>query len=316
MFLSKNLKFIGLTFVFVLSFSSLFAQLEWVPYKGTVPDNAVIGGVETHRSLPVCRCTFKGAKHPGKVVANNCNIGYGGAEKLIPDFEILVNKNGVALDWEKSNGELPPNAIKAGTERGIALYVGRAFHEGGTHPGKVFGVDSSYICNIGWGGKEITLNAFEVLVKHESIVMDFESKKSRCGGKYYSSIAKFIGTIKKEQKIEEGYCLISDNLKFATRVTDRGRLVIEEVKEITICDDGTIMILSANELWANTQQKKKAANEYYLKFQNDGNLCIYYGKESFVWCSMSNAKEGHHFEITNIGHIEVVSDHGVEVWPD
>ena len=311
----KNLKLIGLTSIFLLAFSSLFAQLEWVPYKGEVPENAVIGGIETQRALPVCRCNFNGAMHPGKVVDKYCNIGYGGAEKVISDFEILINKGGIALDWEKSSGQLPANAVQAGTEGSLALYVGRSHYKEGTHPGKVF-KSGNYICNIGWGGKEITQTTFEVLVEHRLEVIDFESQKSRCAENNYSSIAKTLGSIKKDQTIEEGFSLISNNLKYATRVTDDGRLVVEEVQDMAICDDGRIIIFSANELWSNTPNKGDASKKYFMKFQEDGNLCIYHGKDSFVWCSMSNGKKGHHFEITNIGHIEVVNDHGVEVWPD
>jgi len=110
--------------------------------------------------------------------------------------------------------------------------------------------------------------------------------------------------------------LVSPNFKYQTRVTDDGRLVVEEILEHALCDQGNLIIFKAKEIWAHTTQKGDPAKDYFMKFQNDGNLCIYSEQSGFVWCSMSNGKDGHHFEITNVGHIEVVNSHGGEIWPD
>jgi len=163
----KIVKYLVLTSMLVLFSSALYAQLDWVKFNGEVPNNAVVGGVESHRELPICRCEFNGAMHPGKVVEKACNIGYGGAEKAIRSFEVLVNNGLIELSWIKSKGELPDHAIKAGREGNLDLYVGRAFHKGGTHPGKIFKVGDKYICNIGYGGKELTFTTFEFLVEHK-----------------------------------------------------------------------------------------------------------------------------------------------------
>lgn len=313
----KIVNLFTLTFLLLLSSNTIFAQLDWVPFNGEIPDNVVIGGVENHINLPVCRANYKGAKHPGKVFANACNIGYGGAEKVIKDFEILVNNGVVELDWLKSTGpNLPEHAIKGGTENGLALYIGRAIHKGGTHPGKIFKA-GNYICNIGYGGKEITYETFEVLVETHSAEAKELKHSSQCDGNYAATCAVgSIGSIKKEQKIQEGYSLVSNNLDYQTRVSDDGRLIVEKVLEHALCDDGRILILNTEVIWTNTDQKGNPDLDYYLKFQDDGNLCIYSGKNTFVWCSMSNGRDGHHFEITNMGHIEVVNSHGGEVWPD
>lgn len=304
----------------MLSFNSVNAQIEWVAYEGDLPSNVVIGGVETHRSLAVCRCDYNGAMHPGKVVGKACNIGWGGKEIIVEKFEILVNKGVTELHWTKTNGPLPKNAVQAGSEKGMALYVGRAHHQNGTHPGKVFSAGKSNICNIGWGGKEITSNSFEVLVANKPHSRT-ERKKSdvRCSKKMKNAkhvVGTYVGNMSKERQINEGSSLISTNLKFQTRVTDDGRLVVEEVSDCSLCDDGRILIFESNEVWSNTTEKRDAKLDYYLKFQDDGNLCIYSEQAGFVWCSMSNGKNGHHFELTNLGHIEVVNDHGGEIWPD
>ncbi len=320
----KTIRFIFTTSILILFCSNVFAQLEWVPFEGEIPTNAVIGGHEANRILPVCRCEFMGAKHPGKVVANKCNIGYGGAEKAVAKFEILVNNGMATLDWFKAEGKLPDNAVQAGTERGVPLYVGRSLFKGGTHPGKVFSIGKGrYICNIGYGGKEITEKTFEVLVeihpKKEAMHLDHDN---RCdigidsiGGEV--AVATYIGSMPIDRRINEGTCLVSNNMRYAARVTDDGRFVVEEVLEHAFCEDGRLLVFHAKEMWAS-QAKGQAPNlNYYLILQKeDGNLCVYSEEKGFVWCAMCHNKNGHHLELTNDGHIEVVNKLGSEIWPD
>jgi len=64
------------------------------------------------------------------------------------------------LSWVGSTGTIPSNAVIGGTENGRNLAVCRTNYNGATHPGKVVGS----MCNIGWGGKEVTSRSFEVLV--------------------------------------------------------------------------------------------------------------------------------------------------------
>jgi hypothetical protein len=77
----------------VLSLLSLpaHAELRWVAASnGQVPPGAVIGGSEPGRNLPVCRARYQNGLHPGKVVARNCNIGWGGREITLPVYEVMV----------------------------------------------------------------------------------------------------------------------------------------------------------------------------------------------------------------------------------
>lgn len=303
----------------MLSSNFASAQLEWVEFDGELPSNAVIGGVETHRSLAVCRCNYKGAMHPGKVVERRCNIGWGGKEVGLKRFEVLVNKGVVELDWLKTDGKIPDHAIQAGDEKGKPLYVGRAHHANGTHPGKVFKAVSKSICNIGYGGKEITFKTYEVLVENPPHKDNSRIRHdNRCGmqSKKPYTVGQYIGTIGKERQVNEGQSIVSRNIRYQTRVTNDGRMVVEEIIDRALCDDGRILVFKTNEIWSNTSQGGDPKMDYFLKFQEDGNLCIYSKQKGFVWCSMSNNRNGHHFEITNIGHIEVVNDHGGEVWPD
>ena len=66
--------------------------------------------------------------------------------------------------WKgETGGIIPDGAIEAGSEsNGDRLYICRARHAGGVHPGKIrfeFGG-----CNIPYGGKEIRIRSYEVLV--------------------------------------------------------------------------------------------------------------------------------------------------------
>ncbi len=132
--------------------------VKWAASTGRLPANAFIGGSEGRRKLAVCRAAYKGGTHPGKVVAGRCNIGWGGKEIVISKFEVMTNK-GVKLAWVKRRWAR--GMIIGGSERGRSLPVCRAKYRSGTHPGKVVAGK----CNIGWGGKEIVLSTFEVLVQ-------------------------------------------------------------------------------------------------------------------------------------------------------
>jgi hypothetical protein len=63
---------------------------HWAKVNGAVPANAVIGGSEPGRTLPICHAAYNGGVHPGKVVAGKCNIGYGGKEIVLTSYEVLV----------------------------------------------------------------------------------------------------------------------------------------------------------------------------------------------------------------------------------
>lgn len=140
--------------------------IEWIAFTGSLPDNVVSGGMENGNSRSVCRAEYKGASHPGKVVGDKCNIGYGGKEVELTAFEVLVN-GGVTLNWATFKGKLPAGAVKGGIENGKALYVGQFTRpDGSVHAGKVFGAQGAYIFNYGYGGKEISVKAnFRMLVQ-------------------------------------------------------------------------------------------------------------------------------------------------------
>lgn len=137
---------------------STAGMFSWI--RGpSVPANAVIGGTEPGRTLPICRASYHNGVHPGKVVAGWCNIGWGGREIVLASFDVLLNTGG-APKWVFGPG-VPPNAVIGGQADGHNLPICRASYQGGVHPGKLWAGN----CNIGYGGREIVLPIFEVLVQ-------------------------------------------------------------------------------------------------------------------------------------------------------
>lgn len=54
----------------------------------------IIGGREQGHNLYVCRTIVDNAMHVGKVVFNNCNVGYQGKELMQRDFQVLFSDGG------------------------------------------------------------------------------------------------------------------------------------------------------------------------------------------------------------------------------
>lgn len=116
-------------------------------------------GWEPGRQLYVCKAEAHGGMHPGKVVGEGCNIGYGGREEVYPDFEVYMGPG----KWvPKYEGLTSMNAVEGGYEPGRNLMVCLAQAHGGWHPGKVVAGN----CNIGYGGFEEVIPDFRVLVEH------------------------------------------------------------------------------------------------------------------------------------------------------
>jgi hypothetical protein len=61
-----------------------------------------------------------------------------------------------------SDGNIVDNAVWTGDENGERLYVGRASHDGSLTVGKIH--PSHGVCYIPYGGEEIGIGAYEVLV--------------------------------------------------------------------------------------------------------------------------------------------------------
>jgi hypothetical protein len=131
--------------------------ISWVAYNSPSASRAFLGGSEAGKGLAICRAAFQGGVHPGKVVNGKCNIGWGGREYTIAVYEVLVSNN-AKLAW--AAGPEAARMVQGGQENGKGLYVCRAAYQNGFHPGKI--VNGK--CNFGWGGGEIIMPSFQVLV--------------------------------------------------------------------------------------------------------------------------------------------------------
>ncbi len=65
--------------------------LAWVSTNdGYIPRSAIPGGFEGDHTLFICQANYRGGVHAGKVVANNCNFGWGGREIVMPNYRVLT----------------------------------------------------------------------------------------------------------------------------------------------------------------------------------------------------------------------------------
>jgi len=138
------------------------AQPFWIAMHSgeAIPTNAVVGGSQYNPNAMfyVCRANYRGGVHPGKFLAGNCNISWGGREVMMQNYEVLVSDTPLA--WvESSNGAIPHHAVLGGREHHRKLYVCQADYENGTHPGKLVGKT----CNFGWGGREMMTPYYSIL---------------------------------------------------------------------------------------------------------------------------------------------------------
>ncbi|EDW47654.1 uncharacterized protein LOC6608927 isoform X1 [Drosophila sechellia] len=132
-----------------------------------LPPYAVIGGHDSDRTpIYVGRSFHEGENLPAKVIPSKgcAYVAYGGAEHTKTHYEVLV---GQGFAWvPSSSGGVPPNAVRSGTTRtGEPLYVGRGHHAGSLTVGKVH---PSHGClYIPFGGQEVRINTYEVLIKQQ-----------------------------------------------------------------------------------------------------------------------------------------------------
>ena len=83
--------------------------------NGSVPRNPVYGGQEPGRQLPICNADYHGGTHPGKLVGNGCQIGWGGRAVSLPRYRVLTYK-------AANQGMNPPNM--PGTQSNSSLGYG------------------------------------------------------------------------------------------------------------------------------------------------------------------------------------------------
>jgi len=108
------------------------ADLQWLPKNKLSSASTVSTGREPRvsgngsRELRICRSEYNEAKHPGKIVAGNCNFGYAGREiegrafevlSIAPDTYSWIERDDFEEEYSDlvvTNGESP--AVIAGQE--------------------------------------------------------------------------------------------------------------------------------------------------------------------------------------------------------
>ena len=137
----------------ILGIQSLY-DVIWS--SGSVRSSHFIGGNEKDGYMPyVCRGYYEGGLHLGKLRPSGCNIGWGGKEVSISEFEILdvSNMNVAWMQWIQWMQSQSPSGfieiIQGGYETdGLPLYICRGHYKESLHPGKLR-LES---CHIGWSG--------------------------------------------------------------------------------------------------------------------------------------------------------------------
>ena len=77
-----------------------------------------------------------------------------------PEAPAVTTRSASGRWVSAANGIVPSGGYVGGSEQGRRLYVCRSTYQNGTHPGKLVGRN----CNIGWGGREIVLPRYEILI--------------------------------------------------------------------------------------------------------------------------------------------------------
>ncbi|MEQ1604449.1 MAG: DM9 repeat-containing protein [Pyrinomonadaceae bacterium] len=139
------------------SASSVHGQsnLRWVRGGGSIPSNAVVGGVDSDGdSLYICRTVHSGTTVPGKVVGYKCNYNWGTTEYTSPTFDILI---GTGEYWTRDLNTRTALAAATGTNQDY--YICSAHTSNGSHPGRL----QNGKCNYGYGGRGYSSTDFEIL---------------------------------------------------------------------------------------------------------------------------------------------------------
>lgn len=127
--------------------------------------NGVQGGFDQGAGkLFLCRAQLQDGVHPGKYFGGHCNIGWGNQEIVLTQgYEVLVNTQPQDAQyftqlWHSSTSASGAD-FHGGSVGDTRMLVCRASYNNSIHPGKEW--DGK--CYIGWGGKEVALDQYEVL---------------------------------------------------------------------------------------------------------------------------------------------------------
>lgn len=152
------------------NYEVLVQQELWMPginvhtllVPGTVHAGRDIDGSDIY--VGRARHDEAGGFLPAKVIPNRscAYVSYGGREHMKDEYDLLV---GINYSWVScEGGSITEGAVACGTTQdGETLYIGRGHWGGSLMPGKVH--QSQGLLYIPFGGAEVSLNNYEVLVR-------------------------------------------------------------------------------------------------------------------------------------------------------
>ncbi|MEK7725040.1 MAG: DM9 repeat-containing protein [Acidobacteriota bacterium] len=152
------MKTFGLSIILLLTFTVCsFAQstpLVWT--KPTGGKNYQLFSIKQPNGeyIGICRGNYQGGVYPGKLVNKKCNIGYGGKEIVLSDFEVFEMDANPNI---KINDSWRGSQFQVGYEsNGQKVFLCYAVHQNTYQPGK--SVDGK--CFFTWNGTEIQATSF------------------------------------------------------------------------------------------------------------------------------------------------------------
>jgi hypothetical protein len=267
------------------------AAPKWVKASSSV-NNALAGGTENGKPLYICRAAHGGGTHSGKVVGNNCNIGYGGSEISLATFELLTGVDKEIAWIASKNGETVKSAMAGGSEGGKTQSVCRFSKGGTTHPGKVVGTT----CNIGYGGSEVTSSSYDVLTEVGSDAGTTTTTTT-------ATTAALTDKLTSGQRMTVGGSLTSANGKYKLVYQSDGKLILYD---------------SANKsIWAATTPSFKA---HGVEMNTDGRMILRGMVDSKgnlllpAWSTPTELNPNSYAQVTDDGRLVIFTKEGVETW--
>jgi len=138
---------------------------SWVPYQGSMPNNAVAISNSLGKTFCVARGNVEGGIHPGYCdpAKNRCYTSYGGKEVVCEKFEVLT-ADPSRIQWVRTNNSNNVNGelVNGGNEKdGTPTFVCKCDRDGVPYFGKTYkGATCAYY---GFDDKEHKVNDFEIL---------------------------------------------------------------------------------------------------------------------------------------------------------
>ncbi|XP_070504868.1 uncharacterized protein [Chironomus tepperi] len=167
---------------------------QWIPFTGTFPYNAVLGGYEGSARTFVGRKTIDGKHVIGKVIDKTIYVPYYSKEHKFKEFEILILSDEGWIPYNSSTDPIPHDSISV-DEGDIKTYVARRRYENNVIVGKF--VPNLKLIYLPFMGIEYKFeDGIEILTtgkKHEWIPFNGTFPNNAVIGGYEGSAKLYVG---------------------------------------------------------------------------------------------------------------------------